>query len=76
MSKKPTRLWQTAATSIDEAIAAFTVGDDPQLDQELLPYDCLASAAHAAMLTSAGILTAADRDELTKALREAYAHAR
>ncbi len=71
MSPKSTRLWQTATTTVDQAIAAFTVGDDPALDQQLLPYDCLASAAHAAMLARAGVLTESERKSLTAALAEA-----
>lgn len=66
------RLWDAAGASPDAAILAFTVGDDPQLDLELVPYDCLASAAHAEALASAGLLTS---EELA-ALRDGLARAR
>ncbi|MBW1878898.1 MAG: argininosuccinate lyase [Deltaproteobacteria bacterium] len=66
------RLWDTAGTSVDGAILAFTVGDDPILDLELLPFDCIGSAAHAEMLAEIGVLTQAERDDLLDALREAF----
>ena len=69
------RLWETAATPVDATILAFTTGDDPRLDLELVPFDCLASAAHAEMLASIGLLSAADLAALKAALREAYARA-
>lgn len=67
------RLWDAPGTTVDEAVLAFTVGEDPSLDRELLPHDCLASAAHATMLREAGLLTAEEHAQLDAALREAYA---
>jgi len=69
------RLWETSATPVDAAILAFTAGDDPRLDLELVPFDCLASAAHAEMLAAIGLLPADDLSALKAALREAYAKA-
>jgi len=66
------RLWDSQSTSLDEAVLAFTVGDDPILDRELLPYDCLASAAHAEMLAHIGILSADEFASLEKALGAAF----
>ena len=52
------KLWSTSPEeNPDSEIARFTVGDDPVTDLRLLPYDCRASAAHAAMLHAGGILT-------------------
>jgi argininosuccinate lyase len=65
------RLWDAAGTSPDAAILAFTVGDDPQLDLELVAYDCLASAAHAEALASAELLTAGELAGLRAGLAEA-----
>jgi len=65
------RLWVKGdpekAAPPDPVIERFTVGDDPRLDRELVPYDCLASAAHAIMLHEIGIL---DGDELAGLCRE------
>jgi argininosuccinate lyase len=65
------RLWDAAGTSVDGAILAFTVGDDPVLDLELLPFDCIGSAAHAQMLAEIGVLSPDERDGLLGALRAA-----
>ncbi len=67
-----TRLWDRGAP-LDAVVERLTVGRDPELDLELVPHDALASAAHATMLESIGILTA---DELTGLRRElaAIAH--
>ena len=54
------RLWNRG-NAIDEAVLRLTVDRDPELDLEILPWDCLASTAHATMLASIGIL---DADEL------------
>ena len=70
------RLWDSATTRVNDAILAFTVGDDPQRDLALLPYDCLASAAHADMLHGIGLLSDDERARLFDALREAYQLAR
>lgn len=70
------RLWETSTTPVDAAVLAFTTGDDPRLDLELVPYDCLASAAHAEMLASIGLLSTADLASLKAALREAFEAAR
>jgi len=54
---------------LDPAIEAFTVGDDPVLDQRLVRYDCRASIAHADMLKKIGILSADEFEQLKKALQ-------
>jgi argininosuccinate lyase len=63
------KLWQTK-TDLDAAVEAYTVGGDPELDSRLLRYEVYGSLAHAAGLTSIGVLTkkeyAALRAELTK----------
>jgi argininosuccinate lyase len=55
---------------LDAAIHRFTVGEDPQLDLALLPFDVQGSAAHARMLGEAGLLTADDAAGLIAALAE------
>jgi len=46
----------------------FLAGDDPRLDLRLAPYDLRASAAHARMLASIGLLDAAEADALVAEL--------
>lgn len=65
------RLWDKGK-GLNEQVHAFTVGNDPELDKNLLPFDCLASAAHAKMLAGIGILTEKEASELGKALSEIY----
>ncbi len=55
------KLWQksTTDTQSDTAkkVEAFTVGNDYELDQVLVPYDVKASKVHASALQKAGVLT-------------------
>jgi argininosuccinate lyase len=60
------KLWDKGY-GLDAAIERFTVGDDPYLDLELLPFDCDGSRAHARGLQRIGLLTA---DELAGIERE------
>ncbi len=53
------RLWDKGAP-LDERVLAFTAGDDYALDERLVKYDVRASLAHAAMLNTAGLLSATD----------------
>ncbi len=64
-----TPLW-AKGLPLDEAIHRFTVGEDPQLDLALLPFDVQGSAAHARMLGEVGLLSAGDASALIAALAE------
>jgi argininosuccinate lyase len=70
------QLWQKG-TPLDAAIHTFTVGNDPQTDLALVPYDLLGTAAHVRMLGKAGLLTEAGAQdiiaELGRLLNEARA---
>lgn len=55
---------------LDEQIHAFTVGDDPITDLQLLPFDAEASAAHTRMLSECGLLPESEAKALVAALRE------
>ena len=70
------QLWHSDGITVDQAVLEFTVGTDPVLDLELLPYDCIASAAHAMMLGEMGLLEAEALERVLAALREAYAESR
>ena len=56
--------------SVDSRVLAFSAGDEYKLDQKLVPYDCLASIAHAKMLHKIGILSKAEAHRLEQGLRE------
>src|SRR3954447_5975565 len=55
---------------LDAQIHAFTVGEDPVTDLELLPFDIEGSAAHARMLGECGLLPEADAKALVRQLGE------
>lgn len=57
---------------LDEALHRFTVGEDPQTDRALLPWDAVASAAHARVLEAAGHLSSADVALLLPALQQLH----
>lgn len=50
-----TRLWDKGEP-LDAVVARFTAGRDPELDLRLVPFDALASAAHARGLVGIGLL--------------------
>ncbi|PCI36315.1 MAG: argininosuccinate lyase [Elusimicrobia bacterium] len=62
------KLWQTEA-GLDAQVESFTVGSDPELDLQLLPYEVYGSLAHAAGLVKIGILTKNQFAEIQKALK-------
>jgi len=71
-----TRLWDKG-TPLDERVLHYTAGEDFALDERLVPYDVLASLAHAQMLNAQRLLSDADLEQLTAALTALAAeHAR
>ena len=60
-------LWDKGEAT-DKDVEAYTVGNDPKLDQALVPYDCTASQAHAKTLAKAGLLTEEEAEALVKEL--------
>jgi argininosuccinate lyase len=63
------KLWDKGY-SLAQEIEHFTVGDDAQLDQELIIYDCLGSIAHAYMLSTIGILQKDEYEKIHACLQE------
>lgn len=61
-------LWDKGV-AIDARIAAFTVGEDPRWDRELVVFDCAGSVAHASALVRAGLLREDEFESLRKELR-------
>ncbi|HLX53292.1 MAG TPA: argininosuccinate lyase [Aquella sp.] len=51
-----TKLWEKGYT-LNNVVEQFMTGDDPLLDLRIAKYDCIASIAHAKMLTKIGIIT-------------------
>ena len=71
-----TRLWDKGGT-LDDAVLAYTAGEDHALDERLVRYDVAASLAHALMLAGQGLLTQADLAAIRAGLESlAAAHAR
>lgn len=68
------KLWQKSSTDTESEIAkkveAFTVGNDYELDQILVPYDVQASKVHAKALNKAGVLSDKELKKLTDSLSE------
>ena len=62
-----TKLWEKGV-GFDKKIESFTVGNDNNLDQILLPYDCEASIAHVKMLNKMKYLNDNESDKLIKEL--------
>ena len=60
------KLWQTK-TELDDAVEAYTVGDDPELDSRLLRYEVYGSLAHAAGLRKIGVLKRKEHESLRAA---------
>lgn len=69
------KLWQTAEGG-DAFVEAYTVGDDPKLDERFLKYEVYGSAAHAAGLHGIGLLSDSDHSALKKSLAELLAAGR
>jgi argininosuccinate lyase len=65
-----TKLWQKNQTKVHPLIEKYTVGEDYLLDLKLLPFDILASKAHAEGLYKIGILTFKELQSLEEALDE------
>lgn len=63
-------LWSNVA-SADGRILEYTIGNDREIDAELLRWDVLGSLGHVEGLRASGLLTAADHRRLRRGLRAA-----
>jgi len=63
-----TRLWEKGLP-LDQRVLAFTAGEDHELDARLVPYDVLASIAHADMLAAQGLISGEDCDAICAGLK-------
>jgi len=66
------KLWEKDKITMDE-VMTFTVGNDPQFDKLLAPYDVVGSLAHAIMLIETGLISGNDGKLLIKELVDYYA---
>lgn len=65
------KLWETQASEgLHPLVESYTVGDDRNLDQQLLGFDITATRAHAHMLSKIGILSNEEYTQLAKTLDE------
>lgn len=65
------KLWQKDTASLKE-VEAFTIGRDRDMDRHLAAFDVLGSLAHTQMLTSVGLLTKAEGEQLQAELKTIY----
>lgn len=70
--KRHQTLWSAAAPP-DEAMLAYTVGSDREVDARLLRWDVLGSLGHVEALFQGGIISARERQAMRRALRGALA---
>lgn len=63
------KLWEKG-TGINKEFEKFTIGDDYLLDKNLSYYDCIASLAHAKMLSKIGLLNGDELAALENGLNE------
>src|SRR5689334_25436401 len=65
------KLWQKDKASLQE-VDRFTVGKDREMDMFLARFDILGSLAHITMLESIGLLTKAELNTLSAALKDLH----
>ena len=65
------KLWAKSTAALKE-VEQFTVGKDREFDTQLAPFDVLGNMAHATMLSTIGLLTETEKDELLAALKDIY----
>jgi len=73
---KPRTLWSPAASTVDELMLSYTVGDDRHWDARLLPWDVLGSLGHVEELKASKLLAAGEYRALRSGLRAGLAAVR
>jgi argininosuccinate lyase len=64
-----TKLW-AKGYQLNQVVEDFMTGDDPHLDLRIARYDCIASIAHAKMLSSINIINESECEQLVAKLNE------
>ncbi|MBI5202103.1 MAG: argininosuccinate lyase [Elusimicrobia bacterium] len=72
-TQPPKKLWETAAT-LDPLVERYTVGDDPDNDLQLLPYEVYGTLGHAAGLCRIGVLSPEEFVAVRKTLNDLLFH--
>ena len=67
---------KTITGDVDPDVLAYTVGDDPVLDMDLVQWDCLGTAAHVTMLSEMPVPRPVVTPEEAKRVRAALAEAK
>ena len=65
------KLWQKN-TNVAAAVEKFTVGNDPEFDAMLAPFDVLGSLAHVRMLAQVGLIESSEAHLIDAALKNIY----
>lgn len=65
------KLWQNKE-GLHPEVEQFTTGQDRNLDLYLAPFDVLGSLAHVKMLSTVGLITPVEVEQLTAALRDIH----
>lgn len=65
------KLWEKDIDTKKE-VMQFTVGNDPDYDKELAPYDVIGSMAHAIMLGETGLISKTESQQLVEELALLY----
>ncbi len=65
-----TKLWKKTEEKLNPAVEKYTTGTDSIFDMELMPFDILASRAHAAGLEKIGILSSGELKKIQSGLDE------
>lgn len=69
-AKHMKKLWQTKTTKLHPLVEQYTVGNDHELDRNLLEFDVEASIAHAKAIQKAKIITKEELKTVISALNE------
>jgi len=70
-TRRPATLW-SPSVPIDDAMLRYTVGNDREVDRELLPWDVLGSLGHVEGLHRSRLLSDGERRRLRSGLRAAW----
>ena len=62
------RLWDKGG-KLDKDVQEFSVGNDPELDMNIIQHDILASIAHSQMLQKIGILSSEEQKSIQSSLK-------
>ena len=65
------KIWEKNIKT-DKLVESFTIGNDPEYDMILAPYDVLGSLAHTRMLHKIGLLKSSEYNTVEKSLKKLY----